>query len=116
MIEESIYTLLSTVGVVSPSVMAQTQESPYMVYTVISNLPSTNKAGVSRLDVMRLQINIYSTSAKSSAALFESLRTAIDGYSGGNIQHIIYDSHRDLYDERAEFYGRSADFMVRIKR
>jgi len=116
MIEDTIYTLLSAVGTVSPKVAKQTQDAPYMVYTVISNVPSKRKNGVSITDIMRLQVDIYATSAKSVNTLCESLRTALDYTSSGSITHISYDSHWDDFDETADYYRRSVDFLIRIKR
>jgi hypothetical protein len=116
MIEDTIYTLLSAVGTVFPKIAKQAQNSPYMVYTVISNIPSKRKNGVSITDIMRLQVDIYATSAKSCNTLYESLRTALDYKSSGSITHISYDSHWDDFDEAADYYCRSVDFLLRIKR
>lgn len=116
MIEDTIYTLLSAVGTVAPQIMRQSQQQPYMVYKIISNIPSTQKDRVSRTDVMRLQVDIFASTAKATGTLYESLRTALDRTSSGNIQHIIYDSHFDNFDEDAELYQRSVDFMLRINR
>jgi len=116
MIEDTIYTLLSAVGTVFPKVAKQTQDAPYMVYTVVSSVPSKRKNGVSITDIMRLQIDVYGPTAKAVYTLYESLRTALDYTSSGSITHISYDSHQDFFDESADYYRRSVDFLIRIKR
>lgn len=116
MIEDTIYTLLSAIGTVSPKVSKQTQEQPYMVYTIIDNVPQKRKNSVAATDVMRLQIDIYANTAKQCGTLYEALRLALDHTSSGQIQFISYDNHFDNFDEAAEYYQRSVDFMLRINR
>ena len=116
MIEDSIYTLLAAVGTVSPLITRQTQQKPYMVYKILSNTPTLQKDSSSRLDVMRLQVSVVSTTAKATGTLYEALRTALDRYANGSIQHIVYDNHYDDFDETSESYIRIVDFMLRIKR
>lgn len=115
MIEDTIYTLLSAVGTVAP-VMKQGQEVPYMVYSIISNNPASRKANTSATDVLRLQVDIVSNTAKGCGTLYESLRTALDNYKSGVIQRIYYDNHYDSFDEPSEFFIRSVDFFIRYNR
>ena len=116
MIEESIYTLLSAIGTAFPQTVKQNQALPYMVYHVISNVPIHRKNSIAPTDVMRLQVDIYASTAKACGTLDEALRSALDRYSSGSIQFISYESHYDNFDEEAEYYLRSVDFMLRINR
>jgi len=115
-IEDTIYTLLSAIGTTFPQRAKQNQALPYMVYTVVSNVPVHRKTPVPPTDVMRLQIDIYADTAKACGTLYESLRLALDHYSGGSIQFAWFDNVREIFDNNADYYGRSVDFMLRINR
>lgn len=116
MIEDDVYTLLASCGTAFPVVAKQSQQLPYMVYSVVSNNPSNHKDGVSRLDVSRLQVDIYGLTYSSVLTLYQAVRTALDSYSSGNIQHITFDNYTDLFEDSAESYHRAVDFMIRVKR
>ena len=119
MIGSSIVSLLSGVTAkVYPLVAPQGTAYPYVVYQIISDVPTNDKDGRSRLDTYRLQLTAWGAGADVET-LAASIRSTLDRYRGTNnsnvIDKIIFDGINDLYDEDSEFIGKAIDFLIRIK-
>lgn len=120
MIGKAIYSLLSSVGRLEPMRVLQAVAEPYMVYQVISNSPSDTKSGVSKLDVVRLQVSVFGNTYAEVDALATTVRTTLDRYRGTKvntvIDHIVFENEVDMFDDGAAYYHRAVDFFVRVKK
>ena len=124
-----IYSLLSSNGALSaqvgtriyPDIAPQNTAFPFCVYTEISTDPTDTKDGASKLDVKRLQIDVYSRSYDTTNTIAELVRAVLDRYSGTNsgvnVDKIWYDDEQTgSYDADMYVFWRSLDFQMRIIR
>lgn len=118
---EAIYDLLDGVTTRTyPNKAPQGTVLPFLVYTVVLTSPNDTKDGVSDLDVIRIQVSVFSNTYANAQTLAGSVRTALDRYSG-TIQSVVIDSinfegETDLYDEEAQVHHKALDFSIREKR
>lgn len=126
---KAIYDILSTDGTVSASVstriypdtVPQQAAFPFIAYTLVSTAPTDIKDGVSPLDTISLQVDIYSQDYGVTQGLNDAVRTALDRYRGTN-NGVVIDGIRfantgaGRYDEELEVYWVSQDYDVRINR
>ena len=128
-IGRAIYNLLkndiavsSMVGTrISPNVMAQTSEFPFIVYDVVSDTPTGQKDSVSLLDTVNVMISGYCKTYKESNKLANYIRTALDRVnglkSGVDIQAIDFDGYDDVFDDTSGedgIYRKALNFNIRI--
>jgi len=101
MIGQAIYTLLTGASAVSalvgtrvyPDMATQDAVYPFIVYSEEGADPSDTKDGVSTLDVVGLQIVVFSNSYATAQTLAEAARVALDR-AGGIIGGVDIDSIR----------------------
>lgn len=102
-----------------PSVAPNDATEPYVVYTIISNVPEDTKQGISELDIIRVQIDIYADEYEDAHTLAASVRSAMDRRKGtirGNIiDNIIFDGESDMKESEAELYRVTQDYFVRLR-
>lgn len=65
-----------------PDMPPQGTTYPCIVYMIIATDPTNTKEGVSQLDNVRLDVNIYAENYDSGVTIAERVRTLLDGYSG----------------------------------
>ena len=106
---------------ISPNVMNQTTEFPFIVYDVMSTDPTSQKDSVATLDVVTIMISAYSDNYKDSSKLANYIITALDrvsgNYNGVEIQAIDFEGYDDVFDDDSGsdgIYRKSLDFSVRI--
>jgi hypothetical protein len=92
-----------------------------VVYTITNTEPSLTKDGVSPLDVIRFQIDCYSTQYDENTLLANAVRSALDYYTGTvegqQIQRIRFIGEGDGdYNAELEIFWKSLDFSIRLKR
>lgn len=128
-IGNAIYSLLTSDGTLSsaigtkvfPDTVPQGQLFPAVVYTVVGTGPTDAKDGTSPLDVLRIQIDTYSTSYDSTQTIKDRIRTVLDRYSG-TVQMMNIDSIRFSgdgsgdYEENIGIYWVSQNFDIRLRR
>ena len=128
-IGNAIYSLLTSDGTLSsaigtkvfPDTVPQGQLFPAVVYTVVGTDPTDAKDGASPLDVLRIQIDTYSTSYDSTQTIKDRIRTVLDRYSG-TVQMMNIDSIRFSgdgsgdYEENIGIYWVSQNFDIRLRR
>jgi len=102
-----------------PSVAPNNATEPYIVYSIISNVPEDTKQGVSELDIIRVQVDIYADEYEDAHTLALSVRSAMDRRHGtirGNIINtIIFDGESDMQESEAELYRVTQDYFIRLK-
>ncbi len=100
--------------------------SQWVILTYISNVPTPTKAAVSTLDKTRWQVDCYAKQETVMDALGESVRTALDNYTGTtggvNFNRISFESESDteepITDEGGteHYYRRIQEYIIMIKR
>lgn len=114
MVDTAIHTLLDTVSTDNfPGKAPQEQSGTYTVYQIISTSPSKNKTDPSHADVYTLVVTVYAELLKTAKTLAESIRDALDFYSGGNITSIIFEDQGDNVDFTADKHNTSQTYTVR---
>lgn len=103
---------------VFPVVAPQGTTGNYIVYQVISYLPTREKA-LSNLDVASVQLTfIYSTYSTGITAA-KAVRTILDGAKGTiasvEVDSIRYEDANDLFDLEQRSYIVSNTYTIRVK-
>jgi len=103
-----------------PSRRLQTSELPAITYNFVSNVPLNTKDGESKLDIVRVQINVFSESYDQAATIKGIIRSILDRYSGISnsvlIDSIVFADEQDLFEDWADVYHHTVDFLIRVKR
>jgi len=120
MLHEVIYDQLKTItSDVFPGVVAEEVTLPYISHFLVDNLPSPDADSEgSKLDEIRWQVSCFHSSYASVETLAESVRTALDEYSGTahdvTVDSIRFDGKNYIY-EGNKVHHMALDFIVRIK-
>ena len=106
---------------ISPNIMSQTTNFPFIVYDVTSDNPVGQKDSVATLDVATIMVSAYAESYSDSNKLGLYIRHALDRvngtYSGVDIQAIDFDGYDDIFDDDSGADGifrKALNFNVRI--
>ena len=93
---------------------------PFIVYFKISTNPAQAKSGPSKLDTLRVQVSLYHSDGTAIDVLAETVRTALDRYSGTvgayNVDSISFLDDADNRDPDTKYYHIAQDYQIRIKR
>lgn len=108
---------------ISPLKSDNTADMPYVVYEQVSLVPTIEKDGPSKLDVVRLQVNIIHNNYDALSDVANTIRTALErkvagSYGGVNVQSIVFDNESELYNDNIDLngvYGWQQDYIFRIK-
>ncbi|MCB0587022.1 MAG: DUF3168 domain-containing protein [Phaeodactylibacter sp.] len=124
-----IYDILSSDGTVSgevstriyPDTVPQNASFPYITYSVINTLPTDDKDGGSRLDVVGVQVDIYSRDYSEAQTIAAGCRAALDRYSGTNnsvkVDKIKFSNESSgNYQQDLGVFWVSQDYDIRVKR
>lgn len=107
-----------------PGKMPQGVVDTSIVYNRVSGLGDVHSGGPSGLARPRFQVDCWSASADTAAALAQLVKDRLDGFSGavawddsspGNsitVQGVFFDTERDAYDDAIKMYGVSQDYLV----
>jgi hypothetical protein len=96
---------------------------PYVVYEQVSLVPTIDKDGPSKLDIIRVQINILHNNYDTLSNVADAIRTALERktagtYGGVNVQSIVFDNEGEMYNDNVDLdgiYGWQQDYILRIK-
>lgn len=126
---KAIYYLLSTNGTLSaalgtkiyPDTAPQRTAFPYIVFQEIATVPSDAKDGASKLDTVRVQVDIYDDNYDDVETYAAAARTALDRQTGTintvTVDSIKFDAEESGgYSEDMNVWWRSQDYLVRLKR
>lgn len=107
-----------------PIQLPQGQKLASIVYTRISGQGDHNVEGPSGLNRVRVQIDCWAATADAADLLSRQVKERIDGYRGAMpwgdespaeaivVQGIFFDSEREDWDETAQMYRASKDYVV----
>lgn len=128
MLGKCIYNILSNDANVSalvgtkiyPSMAIEDIAYPYIVYEQISNDPTNDKDGVSTLDVVNFDVEIFTKTPQTIATLSGYVRDALDRYSGtveGEIiQSITFMSEGSGYSDTDRVFMKIFNINIRHQR
>lgn len=88
---------------------------PFVVLTQVSGGADYAMEGATGFRQVRVQVDAYATSYGAVEGLAATIRTALGGWSSGDIQGVFLDSERDLgpdTDIGEMLFRRSLDFMI----
>lgn len=119
-----IYSILTGAGLTNifPVRAAQGTNPPFITHQFIDNVPTHEKDSTSKLDTVRVQINIIDNDYNNTETVRDSIRAALDGYRGTvdgvAIDAIWFEDENDLFfNETGDqgYYGKALDFKIREK-
>ena len=96
-------------------------ENPYpaITYSRINNEPEDTKDGVSTLDVIRVDVDMWSADYATGKDLADKVRTALDRASGTFntrvIQSIRFETDREFFDNGAQIYHFNQEYSIRYE-
>lgn len=104
-----------------PDTAPQQVTFPYVVYQEINTSPSDDKDGTSRLDVVRVQVDLYTQNYDTCETLAAAVRAALDRQTG-TINTVTIDSIKfsnevsGSYNIDMNVWWRSQDYDIRLRR
>lgn len=124
--EKAIFDILTTdvpvssiTTQVSPSKIPQGASFPAITFQRISNAPEDTKDGVSTLDVIRIDVDIWNDNYEDGRDLADKVRTALDRksgtFAGRKIQSIRFETDRELFDDNLEIYHFNQEYSIRYQ-
>jgi len=121
MLHELIYDQLKTIlDDVYPGVVAEEVSLPYIAHFNVSNIPSpdADQEG-SKMDVIRWQVSCFHNSFANVVSLADSVRTALDEFSGSGhdvtVTRCLFAGENYIY-EANRVHHIAVDFDIRLKR
>jgi hypothetical protein len=111
-VEGDIQTLLAALvsGRCYPLVAPELVVKPYIVYSVISNVPSVSLDGPTDTEQRRIQVDVWGETYASVKGLEVTIKSTMAGSSIVNIPL----STMDLYESETKLFRISMDFSVWI--
>lgn len=115
-----IKSLLNTAGInCYPESAPQQVTGDIVVYSGISDVPTTSKGNTSKVDTYRVQVNSYSNTYAKVVLLAGYVRTALDNKSGTigglAVDGIYFNNQQGGFELEPNNYVITQDYMVRIK-
>jgi len=121
MLHELIYDQLKNIiDDVYPGIVAEAVTLPYISHFEVDALPSidSDREG-SKLDVIRWQVSCFHDSYANVTSLADSVREALDEYSGSGhdvtVERILFAGRNYIYEGNG-VHHRPVDFDIRLKR
>ncbi|MGR3220735.1 MAG: DUF3168 domain-containing protein [Candidatus Anammoxibacter sp.] len=125
--EKAIYDILSNdsdvLAIVGnrifPIMIPQGVKKECITYQRVDSIPSNDKSGTSRLDVIKMDVDFWGSTFSTLKDLKEKARTALDGFNGVNsgfTLSIIFESERDLFDDDVDRFHINQTYSIRLKR
>lgn len=102
-----------------PNVAPQKAVVPFVVLTIVGNVPYDTKSGPSEVDAFTVQVDSYAATYSEVQDLDRKIRTAIDKvtgtWDGVTIDGVRYETSRDDFENDPQEHRRSSDYRVRVK-
>lgn len=112
----SVTTLCSTR--IYPVIAPQDTIAPFVVFGIVSSIPTNTKDRISEVDTMRVQVDCYAKTYAGAEALASACRLAMDGQTGtkGGVQvdGVAYEMEEDMIEEDLDLFRKSMDFFIRV--
>ena len=127
MVEDGLFSYLSTdsgiTALVSTRVyplrMPQNATLPAVTFTRISGPRSHALSGPTGCGMARIQIDAWATTYASAKAVIDTVRSALDGYSGTagseTIKSSLLQTETDFYEPETNVYRVSQDYFIKYE-
>ena len=127
MVGSAIKSILSDVtSYVAGSRYPDSPGSKWIIYHMISDVPTGTKDAASTLDMYRFQIDCYGRTYSDADTLAASVRSALDNYGQGTVEGVEiedirfdgqYDGVQSIEDmeSRQDYYRRIQDYIIWVK-
>lgn len=120
MLHDVIYDLLKDITThVYPGLAPDDVSIPYIVFFQVTNVPSPDASGASKLDEITYQISVFAGSYRAMETLAESVRTALDEYTGTaydvTIERISFKTENYI-PEGNGIHHKALDYTITVKR
>ena len=102
-----------------PLIIPQWTLFPCITYQRITDTPTNDKDGVSRLDVIKIDIDMWGDKYSTLKDLKTKVRTALDNFDGtktGFTINVIFEAEQDLFEMEADSYHINQSYSIRLKR
>lgn len=129
MIGEATYSILAAASDVTdlvstriyPELAPENVTLPYVVFSVISTIPSDIKDGGSPIDRVNVQLDIYASTTVERDSIGEATRTALDRFSGTagtvSVQSVRFDGQTTgTPADQLRIFWLSQDYVFRLPR
>ena len=117
-------------GIHIERVPAAKKIAPWATISLIASSPTETKDGVSPLDEVQIQLDVWSdlddgnnplTGYRAAAEAEQAIRDVVDGFMGDvqgiTIDEIRYRAHNPTpFEDNRDMYRVSVDYLMRIKR
>ena len=104
---------------IAPNTIPQGANFPVITFQRISNSPEDTKDGVSTLDVIRIDVDIWDSVYENGKDLADKVRTALDRksgtFAGRVIQSIRFETDRELFDDNLEIHHFNQEYSIRYQ-
>lgn len=102
-----------------PERMPQGKVYPAITYTRINTDPTDEKDGVSKLDTIQVDLDLWGVDFKILKDLAKKVRTALDRFSGTKqsqvIDSIIFANQNSFFEDEADMFHISQSYTIRQK-
>lgn len=107
-------TIAGLVGTrIYPAKLPQDPTMPAIMYQYIDGNSDISTDGPTGLATSTVQVDCWGASYSQMDALYEAVRLRLNGYAGGDeVQGVFLVRKRDLYDDEAELFRRTADWSI----
>jgi hypothetical protein len=99
---------------VKPSGTNQGDTFPYITFQVVSDVPGRCREGIYTQSI-RVQVSVFAKTYSAKEALFEAVKTALDGATGDRV-FCEWLNANDLYrepgDKSTDAHGKAIDFEL----
>lgn len=103
-------------GRVYAAMLPQSCSYPALVINTITTSPTNTKTAPSDLDILMVQIDIYSSKLEIADAVSSAVRDAIDYSASEPIRHIEFKKEMDGYSGKPELYRRICEYSITYAR
>jgi hypothetical protein len=102
-------------GRVYPGVLEQETTYPAAAINITTVNPTNNKSAASTLDIVQVQIDVYSTTYATAAGAAAAIRTALDQSSSGSLKHIEFTGQQDMFSAKPELFRIMQTYSIAWK-
>lgn len=105
---------------INPHIVPQGEDPyPAITFSRINNEPEDTKDGVSTLDVIRIDVDIWDDDYDTGKDLADKVRTALDRtsgtFDGRVIQSIRFETDREFFSNNPEIFQFNQEYSVRYQ-
>ena len=119
MLHDAIYDQIKTIAPAHPGIAPENVAIPFIVFFQISNIPSPDSSGASRLDEIHYQVSVFDASYRAMETKAAAVRAALDEYSataqGVTIERCSFQGENYI-NEGDGVHHKALDFKLTVKR